>query len=340
MSQNFYLLTMKAAYIERTGPAADICLGELPSPEPEYLAADRSALVRVEAVAINHVDTYIRSGAYPVELPLPFIIGRDMVGQVLAVGDKVRRFRAGEAVWSNCLGIDGLQGTFAETIVVPEERLYHLPRGVEPLQAVAAVHSALTAVIGLFTKAQLAAGDTLFINGGSGNVGLAVLQIAKAAGARVGVTAGSEEKAHWCHEMGADLVVNYHRENIGQAIRGFAPDGLDICWEATPSPTGLERAVPFMAPHGQLVMVAGSEQPVAFPAKLFYQRNCSLHGFTVTGITVADLQAYARQINAWLERKVLKPKIAEIMPLSQAAQGHQMLEEGKVFGKIVLLPES
>jgi NADPH2:quinone reductase len=324
---------MKAAYIEQPGPTANIRFGELPLPALH----DHMALVRVDAVAVNHVDTYIRSGAYPIEMPMPFIIGRDMVGTVEAVGANVRNFRVGDVVWSNCLGIDGLQGTFAGFVAAPEERLYHLPQGVETQEAVAVAHSALTAVIGLFSKARLTAGDTLFINGGSGSVGLAVLQLAKAAGARVGVTAGSEEKAQWCRKMGADRVVNYRREDVGRAIRDFAPAGLDIYWEATPS-LDPERVVPLMAQQGRLVVIAGNERPASFPVKPFYLRNCSLHGFTVTGTNVYDLQVYARQINAWLTRKVLKAKIAEVMPLSEAAQAHRKEEEGGLFGKIVLLP--
>lgn len=324
---------MKAAYIDRPGPAASIQVGELPLPTLH----DHAVLVRVSAVTVNHVDTYIRSGAYPIEMPLPFIIGRDMVGTVEDVGAKVRRFHVGEAVWSNCLGIDGQQGTFAEYVAAPEERLYCLPDGVEPQEAVAVLHSGLTAVLGLFSKARLAAGDTLFINGGSGSLGLAVLQIAKASGARVGVTAGNEERARVCRENGADLVVSYHREDVEQAIRGFAPTGLDIFWEAT-SALDLERTIPLMAQHGRLVVVAGKEEPSPFPVRPFYLRNCSLHGFTVTGTNVSDLQAYARQINAWMARKTLKAKIQEILPLAAAARAHQMQEAGGLSGKIVLMP--
>lgn len=325
---------MKAAYIDQPGPAASIQVGELPLPTLQ----DGAVLVRVSAVTVNHVDTYIRSGAYPIEMPSPFIIGRDMAGTVEAVGAKARRFHVGEAVWSNCLGIDGQQGTFAEYLAIPEERLYHLPVGVEPQEAVAVVHSALTAVIGLFSKTRLAAGDTLFINGGSGSVGLAVLQIAKASGARVGVTAGNEEKARMCRENGADLVVIYPREDVEQAIRGFAPAGLDIFWEAT-SALDLERTIPLMAQHGRLVVVAGQEKPSPFPVRPFYLRNCSLHGFTVTGTSVSDLQAYARQINAWMARKTLKARIQEILPLAAAARAHQMQEAGELSGKIILMPD-
>lgn len=325
---------MKAAYINETGPASAIRFGDLPEPA----LSGHAVRVRVDAVAIDPVDTYIRRGLLDRAMPMPFILGRDMVGTVEAAGAGVRGFEAGDAVWSNCLGIDGLQGPFAEYVAVPEERLFHLPGGVEPHRAVAVVHSALTAVIGLFAKARLRAGDTLFINGGSGNVGTAVLPIARAVGARVGVTAGKEEKARRCRALGADAVVDYHREDVARAIRRFAPAGLDVYFEAAAA-LDPERIIPLMAPHGRLVVITGTDEPVALPVRPFYFRNCTLHGFTVTGTSVADLQSAARQINAWLARGILEPKIADTLPLSETARAHRMVEEGGLFGKLVLVPD-
>lgn len=326
---------MKAAYIEQPGPAEHIRFGDLPLPTVHK----HEVLVRMIAVTVDHVDTYIRSGAFPIEMPSPFIIGRDMVGVVEAIGAGVQQFKVGERVWSNCLGIDGQQGTFAEYLAVPENRLFSLPEGIKPYEAVAAVHSALAALIGLFTKAQLTAGDTLFINGGSGSVGLAILQIAKACGARVAATAGNKEKAKWCQKMGADRVVDYHTEHIPEAIRDFSPSGVDIFWETTPA-LDLEQVLPAMAAHGRIIIIAGREEWCGtFPVKSFYTHNCSLHGFIVTGTSVEKLRHYARQINAWLAKGTLKTKIQAIMPLSEAAQAHKLQEQGKLFGKIVLVPD-
>jgi NADPH2:quinone reductase len=109
-----------------------------------------------------------------------------------------------------------------------------LPAGIAPLQAVAVLHSSLTAILGLFFKARLAAEETLFINGGDGNVGTAVLQLAKASGARVLVTAGTEEKEQWCRALGADLVINYKTQDVSRAIKEVAPEGVQVYWDATP----------------------------------------------------------------------------------------------------------
>ncbi len=184
---------MKAAYINELGPPENIKYGDLPEP----VVGESDVLVKVAAVTVNPVDTYIRKGIYSVAMKFPFIIGRDMTGVVTAVGAKVTRFQPGDRVWSNCQGYDDRTGTFAEFLSINENRLYALPKGCDMQESVAFLHSALTAVVGLFDRAQLISGETIFINGGSGNVGTAVLQIAKACGARVAVTAGSADKISW-----------------------------------------------------------------------------------------------------------------------------------------------
>ena len=158
---------MKAAFINRTGPPEEIIYGDLPEPAPGSL----DVLVRMTAVTVDPVDTYIRAGRYQVEMPLPFIIGRDMTGVVEAVGEKVSAFKPGDRVWANNQGYGGRQGTFAELLAIDEKLLYHLSPGVDEHTAVASFHSALTAVVGLCTKANITSGESLFINGGSGNVG-------------------------------------------------------------------------------------------------------------------------------------------------------------------------
>ncbi len=324
---------MKAAYIHAPGPASSIIYGELPEPA---LSAG-SVLVRTIAVAVNHIDTYIRSGAYALNLPRPFIIGRDMVGVVEAVGSGVTNFTAGEAVWSNCLGVDGLQGSFAERLAVPHNRLYHLPEQADPLQAVAVLHSALTASLGLFDRAGLQPGETLFINGGSGSVGMAVLQIAKSAGARVAVTAGSAEKAARCVEAGADQVINYRTDNIVQKLQAFAPDGLNIYWDATRN-FEISQALAVLAPRGRMVVMAGLDRHCDLPLGAFYTRNATLHGFTITGSTTADYARHAERINRWLAAGTLTAAIEQVLPLSQSARAHQLQEAGELPGKLVLAP--
>ncbi len=325
---------MKAAYIEQPGPPQHIRYGDLPMPE----MGKRDVQVKVTAVEVNSVDTYIRSGAYKTRLPQPFIIGRDMTGVVSEVGAKVTQFRPGERVWTNNQGYDGRQGTFAEYCSIDEARLYHLPGNVDPYEAVSVLHSALTAVLGLFFRAKMQAGETIFINGGDGNVGIAVLQLAKAIGGRVIVTSGNEQKASWCREQGADLVINYKTQDVQQAIKDFAPQGVNVYWDATRKPDAA-KAMEVVAHRGRIVFMAGLSHQTTLPVGPFYTHNCSLYGFTVTDATTEELAEYAERINHWLAQGVLKGNIAKRLPLSQAARAHQMYESESLFGKLVLAPD-
>src|SRR6478752_1854168 len=143
-----------AAYVEQRGPAESIRLGELPVPD---LGPD-DVLVAVTAVSVNPVDTYVRSGRYDTPIPLPFIVGRDLVGTVAAVGSAVRDLTEGDAVWANSLGHAGRQGVATDLAVVARERLYRLPDGVDPELAVAVAHPAVTAYLGWFGRAAIRPG--------------------------------------------------------------------------------------------------------------------------------------------------------------------------------------
>lgn len=325
---------MKAAYIEQVGPPENIQYGELPMPA----IGRRDVLVKVEAVAVNAVDTYIRSGNVKIALPLPFIIGRDMVGIVTEAGRDVTQFRSGDRVWSDNQGYGGRQGTFADYCCVNERLLYHLPADLDSAQAVAVLHSSLTAVLGLFFKARIAAGETIFINGGDGNVGTAVLQLAKASGARVLVTAGNEEKAQWCRALGADLVINYKTEDVTRAIKSVAAQGVQIYWDAT-THFDAARALDVLAQRGRIIVMAGTSRQTLLSVGPFYLCNSTLYGFTVTDATIEELRQYAEQMNAWFARGLPKGKIAQQLPLSHAAEAHQIYETRGLFGKLVLVPE-
>src|SRR5262249_14755510 len=219
---------MKAAYIDRVGPPENIRFGELPAPA----VGPCDVLVKTTAVCVDPVDALIRGGQLPEALPFPFIVGRDLAGVVQAVGPSVRRFAPSERVWCNNQGHHGRQGTFAELVAVREDLLYPLPPGVDDKEAGAFVHSGLTACLGL-QEVGLRPGELLFINGGAGNVGSAVLQLAWGRGARVVVTAGSDEGLAWCRELGAERAINHRTENVDRALAELAPEGANVYWDAS-----------------------------------------------------------------------------------------------------------
>ncbi len=326
---------MKAAYIEKLGPPENIRFGDLPTP----VIRTSQILVKVAAVAANPIDTYIRSGAYATPLEFPFIIGRDMVGTVEAVGNRVRHFSPGDRVWCNNQGYHGRQGTFAEYLAIDEEFLYPLPDAVAEKEAAAVLHSATTASIGL-REAKLRSGESIFINGGAGNVGSAVLQLAAGMGARAIVTAGGAEDLAYCRSLGAACAVNYKTENVAKLISEFAPNGVDVYWDTTTKPD-FERAVPLLAHRGRIILMAGLDARPVFPVGGFYTKDCSMHGFAITNATCRELQDCAKAINAALGSGKLKARISRLMPLKDAAAAHQLLEDSqrgliKLNGKIVL----
>ena len=211
---------MKAAYIESTGAAdATIKYGDVSKPA----ATGSQVLVKVAAVAVNPIDTYLRNGANYWELPRPFIIGCDLAGTVEAVGPEAKRFKVGDRVWGSNQGLLGRQGTFAEYCAADESLLYPTPVNVKDEEAAACALVGITAHLGLFREAGLEAGQTIFVNGGTGGVGSMVVQMAKITGARVIATAGSAEKVTALKKLGADVAVNYKTDDIAAAVKALRP---------------------------------------------------------------------------------------------------------------------
>ena len=153
----------------------------------------------------------------------PYILGRDLAGKVVATGENVKRFKIGDRVWATGQGWDGRQGTFSELAAMDEIWLNHIPGNVtdEDIAAVSLV--GVTAHVGLVSRAKLKAGETLFVNGGTGGVGSSVVQMAKIMGARVITTVGSDEKAAKAREFGADVVINYKTQDVADASRKPRP---------------------------------------------------------------------------------------------------------------------
>ena len=237
---------MKAAYIEQTGSPDCIIYGDLPQPEP----VGSQVLVRVKAVSVNPIDTYLRNGANYWELPRPFILGCDLAGEVVGLGPQAGRWRIGDRVWGSNQGLLGRQGTFAQYCAPDECWLYPIPDGVSDAAAAACALVAITAHLGLFREARLEAGETLLVHGGSGGVGSMVVQMAKAVGARVLTTAGSQEKVRICQQLGADHVVNYHSEDLGTALQAFAPGARTWCGRRNASPISTSWSVTWPSGDG------------------------------------------------------------------------------------------
>jgi NADPH2:quinone reductase len=331
---------MKAAYIESTGPADVIRYGDLPTPEPKQ----GEARVRVGAVAVNPIDTYIRAGMVAANLPKPFVIGCDLAGTVDAVGPGVRALKVGDRVWGSNQGLLGRQGTFAEYACAREELLYPTPTGVSDVAAAAGALTGITAHLGLFGHAALKAGETVFVNGGTGGVGSMVVQMAKAVGAKVITTVGSAEKAAQCKAWGADGVLNYKTDDVAARVKELTGGkGVNVWFETQREPN-FERTVDLMAARGRVIVIAGRQARPVFPVGPFYVKGLSLFGYAMFNATPEEQRRCADDMNRWMAGGKLQPPVGKTMPLSEAAAAHRLLEDnsvhgaGTLSGKIVLTP--
>lgn len=322
---------MLAAYIEAPGGVENIQVGYLPVPQPQA----REVLVRMEASEVNHVDLFVRSGAFLTAMSLPFIIGRDLVGTVVAVGAAVEEFSVGDRVWSNSLGHNGPQGSFAEYVIAPVDRVYPLPDSIDPVAAAPVLHAAGTAHIGLVREARLQPGETVVVPSASGAVGTAIVQLAATMGAYVIAGASTGDK-HWVRECGADVVIDKHDGFFAQVNR-CAPRGVDVMWD----PNGgddFEHMVPLLARGARVIVMAGMVSSPRVPIGQLYTRDASVRGFVISNASAADLAAAATTINHLLATDRLKARVGATFHLAEAAEAHRVLEAGEVHGRILILP--
>ncbi|MBL8814488.1 MAG: NADPH:quinone reductase [Planctomyces sp.] len=332
---------MKAAYISQTGPWNQIQYGDLPTPK----AGPGEVLVRVEAVAVNPIDTYIRGGIVKFELPFPWVPGCDVCGVVEEIGTNAGRFKKGDRVWGSNQGLFGRQGTFSEYCAIHEQWLYPVAENISSAEAAAGALVGITAHLGLFLHAGLRSGEVVFVNGGTGGVGSSVVQLAKAAGATVITTAGSAEKADQCRALGADHVIQYRNEDIDARFAEItAKTGpIHVWFETLRTPT-LDRCVPLMAIRGRIILMAGRDARPEFPVGPFYVKDLRMIGFAMFNASPDEQRAAAEALNAFAASGAWKPQVSRVMPMSQAAEAHRLQEEntlqssGQLSGKIILMP--
>lgn len=328
---------MRAAFIETQGDPDHIQIGALPTPTPN----PDQALVRVRAVSVNPIDTYIRSGAIPMPVPLPYIIGCDFAGEIVRLGANVRGFRVGQQVWGSNQGLMGRQGTFSEWAAIDAHWLHSIPEGVSPETMAASALVGITAHLGLFSVARLQPGQTVFIHGASGAVGSTVVQLARACGAHPIAATGNLEKADALRAIGASAVLDYRDPNFDTRLRECATEGVDLWWETSREPN-FDRIIPAMRRGGRIVLMAGRAARPAFPVGPFYVNNLSLHGFAMFNFSPEEQRGAASDLARWIADGVYQPRIDRILELSEAAESHRIQENatlnasGELAGKMVL----
>lgn len=327
---------MKAAVIHAPGPAACLSIEHMELP----VFGDHQVLVKVQASAVNPIDTYIRSGFVAVDLPDPWIPGCDFAGVVQKCGAAVKKFQIGDHVWGSNQGLFGNQGTLAEYAAVAEQWLYDRPNGVSAETCAAASLTGITAHLGLFRHANLQSEETVFVNGGTGGVGSMVVQLAKSVGAKVITTAGSDEKCQLASELGADVVINYRTQDVAAAIESEGGN-INVWFETLRNPDPAST-IPLMAKRGRYVVMAGREAKPEFPIGPFYVKDLRMLGFAMFNASADEQRECANDINRLLATGQLKPTIGATFSLDQAANAHQLQEDATLdssatlTGKIVV----
>ena len=322
---------MKAIRIQRTGGPEVMELAEIPQPQPK--AAE--ALVKVSVAGVNSIDGQFRDGR--LRTPLPFIPGQEGGGMVAAIGPQASVVKVGDRVaWSGTLG------SYAEYVAVPEDHLVPVPSSISDEQAAAAMVQGLTAHYLVNDAHKLKAGESALVHAAAGGVGLLVVQMARAIGARVIGTASSEQKAQLARDAGADEVIVFTQHDFEPEVRRLTGGkGVDVVYDGVGKAT-FEKNLNVMRLRGMLVLYGMSSGPVppVDPAKLsekgsLYMARTTLAHFTATR---EELLARTSDLFSMIAAGKLKLRIAKTYPLADAAQAHRDMEARKMAGKLLLLP--
>ncbi|GEM82855.1 quinone oxidoreductase family protein [Meiothermus hypogaeus] len=320
---------MKAIRVHQPGGPETMQLEDIPTPTP----GEGQALVRLQAIGVNFIDTYKRSGLYAV--PTPFTVGEEGAGVVEAVGPGVEGIALGEVVvYSN------VQGSYAEYALVPADKLVKVPVGLDPKVAVAGMLQGMTAHYLVHSTYPLKAGETCLIHAGAGGVGLLLIQMARMIGATVITTASTEEKRALAKEAGANYALPY--EGFDQKVREITGGkGVDVVYDGVGQSTW-EGSLNSLRIRGMLALYGQSSGPVApFNPQILNQKGGlfltrpSLWHYTQTR---EELEWRAGDVMRWALEGRLKIRIGAEFPLTQAAQAHIALQGRKTTGKVLLIP--
>jgi NADPH:quinone reductase len=319
---------MKAIRVYQIGEPEVMRVEEVPDPNP----GENEVVVRVRAIGVNPVETYIRSGRY-IQPPLPYTPGTDAAGIVAAIGEKVTRVSVGDRVYA----AGTVTGAYAELALCRESQVHPLPGGLSFEQGAAMGIPYATAYRALFHKARAQGGETVLVHGASGGVGCAAVQIARAAGLRVIGTAGSDKGRQLVAEQGAAHVVDHGAEGyLDELIRITQGRGVDVIIEMLAN-VNLGKDLAILAKGGRIVVV-GSRGTVEVDPRNLMSRDAEVHGMLLFNTSEKDLAAIHAALVSGLEDNTLRPVIGRKIPLAEAPLAHRAVMEPGAYGKIILVP--
>jgi NADPH2:quinone reductase len=320
---------MKAILIHEFGAPEVMRLEEIPEPTP----GPGQVVVKLSAVGVNPVDTYIRAGQYRPDLRLPYTLGLDGAGTIAAVHPEVKHRRVGERVYV----AGSLSGTYAEQVLCLEFQTHPLPEGISFAKGAAIGVPYGAAFRALFQRGRALPGETVLVHGASGGVGIAAVQLARAAGLTVLGTAGSEEGERLALAQGAHHVLNHRKPGYLNGVAELTcGQGIDIVLEMLAN-VNLGRDLQVLATGGRVVVI-GSRGKVEIDPRDAMSREATILGMTLFNATDKDRASMHAAFFAGLTNGTLRPVVSREIPLAEAAAAHHEVLETSTFGKIVLVP--
>lgn len=315
-----------------SGPAEALKIAERPDP----VARPGQVLIRVRAAGVNRPDLLQRTGAYPPPPGASDVLGLEIAGEIEAVGEGVTRWAVGDRV---CALLGG--GGYAELAVVDARHVLPIPEGLDYVQAAVLPETVFTVFANVFEGGALKAGETLLIHGATSGIGVTAIQMAKALGARVIATAGSDEKCSACRNLGADHAINYRTHDfVEEVARLTDKKGVDVILDMVAGDY-VAREIQCLAEDGRLVIIAVQGGIKAeINAGLVLRRRLTVTGSTLRPRPVAFKAAIAQSLrnNVWplLVDGRVRPVIHQVFPAGEAAAAHRLMESNQHVGKLVL----
>jgi NADPH:quinone reductase len=318
---------VKAIRVKEFGGSEVLRLEEAPTPEP----GSGEVLVRMHAIGVNPVETYIRAGTYARLPQLPYTPGNDGAGVVERIGVDVSEFKAGDRVYA----AGSITGTYAEFALCTKEQVHPLPANVSFAQGAAMGTPYATAYRGLLQRAGAKPGEMVLVHGASGGVGTAAVQLARANGLRVFGTAGSDEGLKLVREQGAHEMFDHRAaDHFEQIMKATGGHGIDVILEMLAN-VNLGKDLTILAKAGRVVII-GSRGPVEINPRDTMQRDADVRGMILPNTPPAQMASIHAALVAGLENGTLRPVIGREFPLAEAAQAHRAVIESGALGKIVM----
>jgi NADPH:quinone reductase len=328
---------MQSILMTKAGTPDVLEYQEIEAPE---IKANSELLIHICAAGVNPIDTKLRQGVYPMD-NLPAVLGCDGSGIVEAVGSEVSKFQVGDEVYFFHGGIASIQGNYAEFRTIEEQFVALKPESLSFTEAAAAPLALITAWESLHDRAQIKAGQNVFINAGAGGVGHLAIQLAKIAGTNVCTTASSEEKTDFVRSLGADMVVNYKEQDFVKAIMDWTDGkGVDVVMDNVGG-EWIEKSFSAVAHYGHFVTLLQPDRATDWAVAR--QRNIAIHLEIMLSPLLFDLKSaqnhqtfILEECARYFDEGKLKIYISKSMPLAEAATAHTDIETGTTTGKIVL----